>query len=422
MNLLSFQRVKKDTNHLYYNIELVNNETIDDKKNDPVIKYSDFQDVPLLEDCSDYYFSIIRFQLNGIGKNIPVFIPKIEENQNDINKTIYKVGLMFNYSYKGSFYQKSKVLNIQFETQNKHTSPPTKPNDYSNEYYFIYTYNHFIKLVNEAFEKCNTELYEELKIEHNIDDSYKLEAPKMYYENNSQYFKLYLDKKGYGRKKASYLDTNGVLECDIKSRLFFNTNMYNLFSNFHNNYLGGDVKNNIQYFEGNSFTNNDLKTTSVAGCSYEIIPFDTLGLDSYTFSGKDYYVLKQDFESISNFWCPVSSLVFTTNLLPILPEMSGQPIEFKDSGETKGTSVANYEKVITDLIIPLGSPDGYNRCITYYPSSEYRLSEFTKSSFSLRNIGLSGFWKHRSSGRLIPLTLPNQSSISLKIMFRRRTY
>lgn len=413
-------RIDKETNHIYYNIDLVNNETIDDNKNDPEVKYSDFRDVPLIEDCSKYYFSIIRFQLNGVGKALPIFIPKIEEG-NDVDKTIYKIGIMYNYHYKGTFYQKTKVLNIMFQSQNKNENKATKPNDYSNKYYFVYTYSHFIKMVNDTFEKANSELYEELKVEHNIDDTYKVESPKMYYQNGSQLFKLYLDKNGYGRKTESFIDTNGATELDIKCRLFFNTNMYNLFSNFHNNYLGGDVKNSIEYYEGNSFGSADMKTTSQIGCSYELIPMDTLGLDSYDYNGKNYYVLKQDFESTSNLWCPVSSIVFTSNLIPILPELSGNPIEFKDTG-SKQNSISNYEKVITDLIIPLGNADGYNGCLTYYGGSQYRLTEFTKSNFSLRNIGLSGFFKLRSTGQLIPLVMPNQSSISLKLMFRNRNF
>ena len=429
MDLANFDKVQKDDNHLYYNIDLVNNETVDNNKDDPQVKYSDYSNVPLLEDASDYYFSIIRFQLNGIGKNIPVFIPKIVADQSDINKTIYQVGLMYNYRYANIIQkQEVKVLNISFETQNKMTPPPKTPNDYSNNYYFVYTYSHFIKLVNDTIKLINDELFERVKTSHPntslniITDSFKPEPPTIYYENQSQMFKLYLDKMAYGRKTDSFkwdtLDVDKHL-VDIKARLFFNSNLYNLFANFHHHYLGGDLKNNIEYLD----LANQTKSLSVEGCAFEILPIkNDLGLDSYTFNNKDYYVLKQDFESISSFWCPISSIVFTTNLLPIMPELSGQPIEFKDGKEHKSTTVQNYEKVITDLILPLGAPDSYNRAITYYPSSEYRLSEFTKSKFSLRNIGLSGFYKLRTNGRLIPLTLPNQSSISIKIMFRRRSF
>lgn len=423
MNITNFSKsVDKTTNHIYFNIDLVNNETIDDNNNSPELKYSDFRDVALINDCSEYYFSIVRFQLNGVGKSLPIFIPKIEENQSDVDKTIYKIGIMYNYHYKGVFYQKKKVLHITFKSQNKNESKPLSPNDYSNKYYFIYTYSHFVNLVNETFKKINDELYEELKAEHNINDSFKPEEPKLYYMNGSQLFKLYLDKSGYGRKNDNFIDTtvSPATECDIKCRLFFNTNMYNLFSNFHNHYLGGDVNNRIEYYENNNF--NDLKTISVPSCSYEILPFDILGLDTYSYNSKNYYVMKQDFESTSNLWCPISSIVFTSNIIPILPEQSGTPIEFKDSG-AKQNSISNYEKVITDLIIPLGNADGYNGCLSYFGGGgEYRLSEFTKSQFSLRNIGLRGFFKLRNSGKLIPLTMPNQSSVSLKLMFRHRNF
>ena len=72
------------------------------------------------------------------------------------------------------------------------------------------------------------------------------------------------------------------------------------------------------------------------------------------------------------------------------------------------------------MIIPLGSPDMYKQTITYYPEAQYRYSEFTRANFSLRNIGISGFFKLRSTGQLIPLRLPNQSSVSIKVLFKKK--
>ena len=108
--------------------------------------------------------------------------------------------------------------------------------------------------------------------------------------------------------------------------------------------------------------------------------------------------------------------------MPILPEIGDTaPHEFKDKTSINNSSTQNdYTKIITDMIIPLGSPDMYKQTITYYPEAQYRYSEFTRANFSLRNIGISGFFKLRSTGQLIPLRLPNQSSVSIKVLFKKK--
>ena len=74
------------------------------------------------------------------------------------------------------------------------------------------------------------------------------------------------------------------------------------------------------------------------------------------------------------------------------------------------------------MIVPLSTSSNYKQSITFYPSSEYRLSEFTKSSFNLDNIGIDGVLKMRYTGELIPLRLPNQSSCGFKIMFKHKSF
>jgi hypothetical protein len=77
--------------HIYYNVDLVNNQTVD-YRNQPILSYQENRDQPILENAQDYYFSIIRFELNGLGRNIPLCIPVIEEGDknptSDVNQTI----------------------------------------------------------------------------------------------------------------------------------------------------------------------------------------------------------------------------------------------------------------------------------------------------------------------------------------------
>ena len=403
------------TDRVYYNMDFYNSETVDDNKNQPDMRYTDFRTSPILENANDYLFSIIRFQLNGVGSAIPLFVPIIE-NGTDVNKTIYKITLLFSVNDGSGFRQQAETMNVMYSPQNKAASVPTKPNDYSNEYYFVNSYNHFVEMINNTLQQLNAKLIQDL----NMASVQPPPAPPvLHFEPDTQTFKLYLDGGRYGRKNEAFA---GGADC--KARIFFNSNLFNLFQSFNHEYTGGDVKNNIKYFDTDMTT---PKFTSIPDAAYDILPVKTYGLFLNQFQPNDpdneitYNIVSQEFGSLSSFWTPVSSLVFTTNIMPILPEITGPPVEFKDNSSSISNSNDNdYSKIITDMIVPLGSPDLYKSTITYYPEAQYRMSEFIKSNFALRNIGLSGFYKLRTTGQLIPLRLPNQASVSIKILFKKK--
>ena len=398
--------------HIYYNVDLVNNQTVD-YRNQPILSYQENRDQPILENAQDYYFSIIRFELNGLGRNIPLCIPVIEEGDknptSDVNQTIYRVGVMYNsLDGNGNHRQNFSVKTVMFEPQDKSIDAPISPNNYSNDYYFVHSYDHFVKLVNKALKSANDEASS-----LNGDIS-KRNPPMINYNVDSGNFDLYLDANGYGRKYENYVGNN-----DSKCRLFFNSNMYNLFANYPHDYLGGDVKNSIGFFDSNASINaNAMSYVNIPECAYDIYPEK----NQLNEVNNNLVLVKQEFESTSSFWSPVSSLTFTSNIIPISPEMTGKPTEFKDSGITHSNDNKNdYRKIITDMVVPLGSADVYKKTITYYPSGEYRLSEFTSARFDLRHIGIEGFYKLRRTGALVPLKLPNQASCSFKILFKHKS-
>ena len=423
---LSMISRNESTNHIYYNIDLVNNQTIDNNLNQPHLSYQDRREYPILSDAHEYYFSIIRFQLNGIGKSIPLFVPRIMENQPDVNKTIYSVSIMINHRLQdNSVIQSIATANIQYIPQNKNISTPSTPNDYTNDYYFVHTYQHFINLVNNALDQANNACINDL-INRGGTGNFPY-PPRMVYNSTSGNFEIYMPEYNYNKRETKFNDLNPTYGNSCRNSLFFNSNMFNLFSNFNHNYLGGDVNNNIVFYSGDDFT--QPSSMSFPGCAYEIIPTDNTYLNNNTDNTvmdtndppKPWYKMVMEFDNTSSIWSPVSALVFTTNLIPILPEIEGNPIEFKDINTNNTTSRNNYTKIITDMIIPLSDSSNYKQNITYYPSSEYRLSEFTKSSFNLDNISIDGYFKMRYTGELIPLRLPNQSSASFKILFKHKS-
>jgi hypothetical protein len=136
-----------------------------------------------------------------------------------------------------------------------------------------------------------------------------------------------------------------------------------------------------------------------------------------------YWLVEQDYESTSSLWSPISSIVFTTTLLPIRNEYTGQPIAFgKGNIGTTGQSNQNaFTPIITDIAIDLANDgaDAYRKMIYYAPVAEYRMASLTPSKQPINSIDIQVYWKNRLDGNLYPVTMFNLSSVSIKCLFRR---
>jgi len=155
-----------DPDYLYYNAQIINNSTATASKTyDPEILYQDTRSVPILQDKSNYAVSVENFTLNGAGKNLPILIPQIREYNSDgslnrnPNNTIYD--LVFTAQYGGTktapelVYQSTRSIQWIPENQATWIEKPAEIGVYQYpqqeiEYYYCYSYSHWVKLVNSA--------------------------------------------------------------------------------------------------------------------------------------------------------------------------------------------------------------------------------------------------------------------------------
>ena len=80
-----------DADNIYYDLTITN---IKSETTEPVpIYFNENRQIPILQNSGDYRLSITRFQVDT--QMLPLFIPEIESNQDDPNKTIYSI----TYSY-----------------------------------------------------------------------------------------------------------------------------------------------------------------------------------------------------------------------------------------------------------------------------------------------------------------------------------
>ena len=300
--------------------------------------------------------------------------------------------------------------------------------------------------------------------------------PKLSYEPTTELFTIVADSDFFGDRiqqnvvavSGSY--TTGQQVQNGFARLFFNTNMNGMLGNLDTTYfnsvtpgaLGLGVGNNVGNvsFTGaqtTGTTNNSVYTyiapnqTTVGGLvpipngyAYEVgfvnrayknvtdytnntyVPNGTVNSAQMPISWtKPFWNAVQDFQSVNMLWSPISSIVFTSTLLPVKNEAVGQPIILGTGnlGQSRATSASAFQPIITDISIDqsVGGADAYKQFIYYAPQAEYRLSDFSAHNQDIRTIDIQVFWKHRLTGDLIPIQMYNLSSVSIKCMFRRKT-
>nr|WPF46777.1 MAG: putative minor capsid protein [Lake Baikal virophage 12] len=421
-----------DPDYVYYNANIINNNTelaLDNA--DPQIRFQETRDTPIVRDASKYNFSIIRFTMNGAGKDLPLFIPVIrtgvDNPTNDINLTIYSVSMTMTvvYTVLGNPYT-TTITSLQpliyvSETQDLAVAPPPNPNtisagvqDITTRYYWVYTYTHWLQIVNTAFAKCISNVSATYPGLQQLLDAFWISigspggatpiittAPcQMTWNPTSYLFSLYADRYSFGGADRTSIGTN----FDESSLLYFNSNMFGMFSNFNNTYV--------------NLTNERTNLILVYSILYQNI--QTVSSPPAP-TAKSYWIMVQDYGSTSTLWSPVDAIVFTSALLPLVFEATGDPVKFGQSliGQFGSTQSA-FQPIITDVALVNETGHDYREYIQYAPTAEYRLASFQRSKQPINNIDIQVFWRCRLDGQLYPVQMFNGSSVSVKCMFRRR--
>jgi len=350
---------QRENDNIYYNVDIINGRTTSTgSENDPIASFEESRDIPIITNLGKYKMAVIRFTMNGI-RDLPLFIPTIEKNQPNPNKTIYKITM----ESQGFVESRSVIFIPELQNSNLLTAPQSQ--SVLDEYYYVHTYSHFVDLINNTFQTLTDSL--------NSQVSTAIISPKMIYNTNNKKFDLYFPKG------------------DLK--MFFNANLNNL----------------ISHYPGKKSRDKDL-------LYYEIIPVNTLGISNFD---DDYLKVEQEEYSIGSFWSPIASIVFTTNM-PIIAEGVAPPLVYGDSNtQTSTGSNINFENIITDISLATDDAYEYKQFVSYIPN-EYRYLSLENNSTPLNRISVQVYWKSRLTSQLIPLRMSNLSNISLKLLFSKK--
>ena len=389
-------RVPVDPENVYLDIMTTN---VLGNRTEPLpIQFNENRTNAILDNAGDYCMSVVRFSLDT--QTLPVFIPVINTAGDDPNETVYYVSMEWN----GITYNQA----IEWIPQNQYLSPPPLgqyPTEQSmnQPYYYAYDYQWIAYLVQNALVACMNSLKKTydgsptepgeptpIAVDPEIQD---ITPPTFVYDPTSQSFIISANKKYF-----EFLSPTGS---NNPIKLFFNSQLFELFSSFPAlNYGMTDQYKHYQIIFNSSNGANEISVPTVP--EDDEIP-------------QTFIQVIQETPTLANL-TPVSAIVFTSSMLPILPEQISSPQIFIEGAHASTGNNANIGQIITDL----ESDDGtYKPSIQYTPTAEYRRISLL-SSRPLTHIQLSVYWRNRY-GDLIPVTLAGGASMTCKILFQKRS-
>lgn len=367
--------------HIYYNLNIINNQK-DVNAPPPVLRFEETRNNPYLLNPSEYYCSVVRFQMDT--PSLPLFIPIIETGQANPDKTIYTITL--SYDYLGTTYDAQESIIFESENLNEPApSPPLTSQDISTQYYYLGSFFHWITLVNKTFETAYNNLNAQITGAGGALPSANI--PFMEWDPITATAILDADELGY----------NDALANPIK--IFFNNPMFNLFCSFDFDFLGYNQPAGKNY---------RLNVYNVNNTNRLLLP---------TYTALQMY---QEY-STAPLWCPISSIVFTTSLLPITPSLVSVPKTFGSNSSliSSGNNSA-INSILTDFEVALTKGTEYLPQINYTPAGEYRLIDLIGNN-PLSSIELTVYWMDKFNN-LHPFYLNSGCSANLKLMFRKKSF
>jgi hypothetical protein len=367
---------------IYYDLDIINNDTTGNNP-PPQLRFNEIRNSPYLMSPENYFMSVIRFSLQT--PTLPVFIPQVMLGQSDVNKTIYSITMSYDVAGTPVEYQQYLTY-VPTDTAQPSPSPPLTFQDLTSAYYYTMTYQHWALMLNNTLTACFNGLNAAVVA---AGGTLPTTNPP-FFEFDPQGLLLILD--------ADELGFSSSLSNPIK--IFTNSPLYTLLSSFQFTSYGYQNITNGKNYQFNIYNINNTNVLNLP--TYNALQMYQEG-------------------STCGLLNPISSIVFSTAMLPVSPSLISVPKVFNsDSRLFNVGNNANLAPILTDFQIPFSATNTYKPTLEYAPSSEYRLVDMYGTS-PLSALEMSVFWKD-NFGTLHPFYLGAGCSATIKIMFRRKDF
>lgn len=318
-------RIKHDDNpsKVYYDIQISN--VLSQTSQPPIISFKEQRQNAFINNSGDYYFSIIRFQVDT--NTLPLFIPEIQPNQPNDALTVYSVTL----SHQGVDFQ----VTVLWTPQNAFAAQPSAPNqtfnklqDNSTGYYYAFNYTFIIQLIQAAFDTAFAALivtFPALAASH---------SPTIIWNTETNCAGIYAE--------SAYYDTFPVGSVVNPIEIYFNSPLANLLASFVGINYGTQGVTNGKNFQ--------VGIANFNGAQTIYLPTSAAPASQYVAT-----TVFQEYSTASS-WTPISSIVFTSATLPIVPNQLSAPLIFAEGGIVYANdgNNANFAQIISDFVADNG--------------------------------------------------------------------
>ena len=346
--------------------------------------------------------NLIISYLNG-GLNFLLFITTstltVNTTQSDVfstgNSTVVAIPLNLTVT-ETKFVQAGDVQNLVFIPETINTSyasalnyPTDKEQLYNNPYFYIKYVDTFCRMLNIAIQNSFASI------------TGATWATLPYFQWNA------VDQKiQYYYPNSSPTGVTPIPPTGAIWYVICNQPLYALLNTFR-----------FKYYPKNA--NNGLIFPESCPCRYVL---DANILQNAEPSG-EYNIYTQQVSSVQT-WSPVQSIVFQSTIIPIEPQLTGQPQNLNTTDPTTQGNIYKQQaltKVLTDFVFPLTTgTEITNQELYYIPSGEYRLVDLLGGN-SITQLTFAVLWKDKF-GVLHPMTIDAGSSASLLCLLRKKNY
>lgn len=345
-----------NANRIYFNVNIPYDENRPLDACVAEVRYD--ADEPVVRRGSDYYAAIVNFSLPV--SSIPLmFVDPAPYPNTDIDITIYEVAIGFN----GDVY-KVPVIFIPTDTLAPKPNEPTanKPKIPRSQYYAVYTYNHFINMVNEAFDSA-----------HSL-ASAPGDPPKLQLDPSTNLFELVVNETEYAQPD---LTTPGTVQVYMNYELF-------------------------QFFTGFNVTRTGFKSAEGTDFRFNVIVNNNVVDENV--------IISQDYSTISN-WNTLRNLQLRAPGMATSDEFIPSTTSGSDQRTAKASILASFNPIYSNSpgnTVPRSQ-------VSFTLESAYRLIDILTDN-PLNKINLAVWWTDERNNEY-RLLLNYRELIQIKMVF-----
>lgn len=432
-----------DPYNLYYDINVVSdyNPTLAGTTA-PALTFNEIRQNPIIQYPEDYLLSVVRFSLET--PTLPIFIPQVLLGQPNPNKLIYAWGMsVTDYSVAPPVTDfLAQQENWIYIPDDLSITPPSGAltfQDLTTNYYYVNEFSLVLQYANNALKSAFTNFNAQLVAAGkpalgttagtpaNISQNY---CPQMFYDPASEIFSLSFPlcppalagnapPFNYDTYDQNLANTAGFTGRVIK--LYMNTPLTNLLNSFPTIYQGNTQ---VQLTQGTEdmivvYNNQYQNTNGGTRPTYPLTPV------SSAIAAIPQIIVPQE-HSTTILFSPISSIVFSTSLLPVQNTLLSKPAIFNfydgvTSSNLRSSGNNNVTApILTDFELQGATGTSSQTKITYTPTAEYRMIDL-RGTTPVNAIEVSVFWKDKFSG-LHRFELAAGCAATIKLLFRRKDF